>query len=71
MNENETVLTEKEAAKFLRIAAQSLRLQRCKGERVGGLPMIPWMKLGRSVRYLKSDLLATMEQARVGASNET
>jgi hypothetical protein len=66
MNANDEILTEIEAAAFLRIAPQSLRFQRCKGQKTNGLPMIPWIQLGRSIRYRKSDIIAVVEAGRSG-----
>jgi hypothetical protein len=68
MNDNDIILTEKEAAAFLKIAPQSLRCQRCHGAKPDGIPMIPFIRIGRSVRYCKSDLLAVVQAGRIDAA---
>ena len=66
MNENDEILTETQAAAFLKIAPQSLRCQRSHGPKEKGIPLIPWVKIGRSIRYCKSDLLAVVQAGRSG-----
>ena len=68
MSEHDEILTEKEAAQFLKIAPQSLRCQRSHGPKPDGIPLIPWVKIGRSIRYCKSDLLAVVQAGRCGAA---
>lgn len=50
MAEFEKLFTGQEAAEFLKISEQTLRIQRIKG---GGLK---YVKVGRLVRYRQSDL---------------
>ncbi len=50
------LLTEKEAAQTLALAAITLRKQRCEGARKGHIPPIPFCKLGKSIRYRLVDL---------------
>ena len=66
MSDNDEILTEKEAAAFLKIAPQSLRCQRAGHVKPNGMPMIPWVKFGRNVRYVKSDLVAFAQAHRHG-----
>jgi len=68
MSENDEILTEKEAAQFLKIAPQSLRCQRSHGPKPDGLPPIPFVRMGKSIRYLKSDLMAVVQAGRIGAA---
>lgn len=53
-------LTAKEAAGFLRISVESLRNMTSNGK-------IPHYKLGRRVRYLKSELRALLKANKRGA----
>lgn len=50
------VYTEFEAAQYLKTSHHTLRKQRSDGEISNGLPLVPFIKMGRSVRYLKEDL---------------
>ena len=59
------LLTEVEAAAFLGISAIKLRMQRCRGVGAGGMRLIPWIKLGKSVRYAMSDLREVIAASRV------
>lgn len=51
------LLDEKKVAEILGISPLALRKQRCLGETPGGMPIIPWKKLGARVRYVESDVL--------------
>ncbi|MBX3708730.1 MAG: helix-turn-helix domain-containing protein [Gammaproteobacteria bacterium] len=50
------ILTEKEAAKYIRMSRSFLSQDRMNGHRKGRTPGPRYMKLGRSVRYHKNDL---------------
>lgn len=50
------LLTENEAAPFLDVSPSTLSVWRCTG-RYG----IPFIKIGRKVRYRRSDLVAWLE----------
>jgi predicted DNA-binding transcriptional regulator AlpA len=52
------IVTEKEAARFLSMSFRTL--QSWRSERKGP----PYLKLGRSIRYRMSDLLAWTEKGR-------
>ena len=54
----EEVLTEPEAAAFLKFEPDTLRKWRGRGEGP------PYSKLGASVRYLRSDLIAWLRAGR-------
>jgi hypothetical protein len=56
------LLTEPEAARFLNIRPQSLSNWRCTKK-----VSIPFIKIGRCVRYRVSDLQAFLEHNLVGA----
>lgn len=60
------VMTEREAATYLSLSRATLRRSRmeCKGG--GSFPTPPFLKLGRTVRYLKGDLDAWLASHRVG-----
>ena len=52
-------LTEQEVAELTRLSVCSLRNDRCQRRR------IPFIKIGKSVRYSKDDVIAFMEAHRV------
>ena len=55
MAEFEKLITGHEAAKILGLSEQTLRIHRIKG---GG---VPFVKIGRNVRYKESDLISYIE----------
>lgn len=59
------LINEKQAAELLGLSAATLRIQRSIGERPGGLPLIPYVKLGRSVRYDSDELQSLVDAHRV------
>lgn len=59
------LLNEKEAAARLHVAPITLRKQRCIGATPGGLPLIPWVKLGCRIGYIESDIDAIIQAHRV------
>jgi hypothetical protein len=59
MNTNITYLTEREVAKIIRMALSTLRNDRCL--RRG----IPYVKLGRSIRYNLNDVVSYMEARKI------
>ena len=56
MNAKYQLFTEKEAAKLLAVAPGTLRVQRCVGASEKGLPMVPYLRIGRAVRYRLQDI---------------
>jgi excisionase family DNA binding protein len=54
------LLTTDEAAEFLGVSAGTLAVWRCLARY-----RLPFVKIGRSVRYEESDLVAWMESRRV------
>ncbi len=50
------LITEKEAAKLLAVSPGTLRVQRCVGASAKGLPMIPYLRIGRAIRYRLRDI---------------
>lgn len=52
----QTTLTEKEAARYLSMSRSYLRRARMDGQVGQRTPGPPFIKLGRSVRYLVADL---------------
>lgn len=62
------LLTETEAAKLLGISAGTLRVQRCTGARDGRFPMVPFHKLGRSVRYRLSDVMEIINNPKANTA---
>lgn len=49
-------LTEREAAQYIAMSQSFLRQGRMNGNVNNRTPVPPYLKIGRSVRYLKSDL---------------
>jgi excisionase family DNA binding protein len=60
-----TTLTEKEAAKYIGMSRSFLRKDRMDGIRENRTPGPHFLKLGRSIRYLKEDLDSWLLQHRV------
>ncbi len=52
----ELLLCNREAAKFIGVSPHMLRLSRHTGEIFKGVPCPPFLKMGKAVRYLRSDL---------------
>jgi hypothetical protein len=59
-----------EAAGYLRMSVPFLRAGRTRGKVGNGLPPPPYIQVGRSVRYLKSDLDAWLAARRVDRSRQ-
>jgi hypothetical protein len=66
--ENIEVLTENEAAKYIRMSRSFLSQDRMNGYRKGRTPGPRYMKLGRSIRYLKDDLDRWLIKNRIDRS---
>lgn len=58
------LLTEAEAAAFIGMSHNSLRMSRYTGVLCGTMPP-PWLRLGRQVRYRTADLIEWVEDAAV------
>ena len=54
--ENKKVLSEIETAEYIGMGRSFLRQSRMEGNRENRTPAPPFIKIGRSVRYLKDDL---------------
>jgi len=67
--ENVRVLTEQEAARYIAMSRSFLRQDRMNGKREGRTQGPKWLKIGRSVRYLISDLDTWLEQFRQGGES--
>lgn len=52
-------LTEKQVSELTGIAVQTLRNQRCEGRG------FPYVKIGKSIRYPKNDVIADMESRKI------
>jgi len=59
-------LTEQQAAHYLSMSRSFLRQGRMNGDRENRTPTPTYLKIGRSVRYLKADLDTWLEQFRQG-----
>lgn len=53
---NKRALSEKEASEYIGMSRSFLRQSRMDGNRENRTPAPPFLKIGRSVRYLKEDL---------------
>jgi predicted DNA-binding transcriptional regulator AlpA len=60
-----STLTEIEAAEYLGLSRATLRRARMQGARSSYISSPPFLKIGRAIRYLKSDLDKWLEQHRV------
>lgn len=65
MEKSERLLSGKEAAGYLGISEQTLRIHRIKG---GG---INFVKIGGCVRYRKSDIEAYLQKRTFGNTSQT
>ena len=61
--------SEREAAAYLSVSRSFLAQGRMHGDREGRTPAPPYVKLGRTVRYLKDDLDAWLEEHRQPIKN--
>ena len=62
-------LTEQQAAQYLSMSRSFLRQGRMNGDRENRTPTPQYLKIGRSVRYLKEDLDTWLEQFRQGGES--
>ena len=62
-------LTEAEASKYIRMSRSFLRQARMDGNRTGRTPGPQFLKIGRTVRYLRRDLDSWLETFRSDASS--
>jgi len=58
------LLTERQAGELLGFTATTMRISRMNGK-LAGCQAPPWLKLGRSVRYRRSDLDAWLNEVAV------
>ena len=58
------ILNEPEAAKYIGMSRSFLRQDRMNGQRDKHTAGPAWLKIGRSIRYLKSDLDEWLEHCR-------
>lgn len=62
------LLTERETAKYLAVSPSYLRNARCYGDREGGRPGPPYIKMGDTpkagIRYSLRDLVAWLEERK-------
>jgi predicted DNA-binding transcriptional regulator AlpA len=62
---NKTTYTEIEASEYIGMSRSFLRQDRMNGIRVNRTPGPKFLKIGRSIRYLKEDLDTWLMQHRV------
>jgi hypothetical protein len=65
VSNNRKVMAEAEAATYIRMRRSFLRQSRMDGVRTRHTPGLKFLKIGRSVRYLISDLDQWLEQFRL------
>ncbi|TVQ80576.1 MAG: DNA-binding protein [Bradymonadales bacterium] len=65
MNLQKCVLTEREAAEYVRMSRSSLRQSRRGGSQCRKISSPPYIKIGRSIRYFKADLDQWLRRQRV------
>lgn len=65
MNVEKRVFTELEAAEYLGVSRSTLAQGRMNGPTRGRKISPPYLKLGKSVRYLKEDLDKWLESLRI------
>lgn len=68
---NPHVLNEREAAQYIGMSMSFLRQSRMEGKRESHTPGPPFLKLGKAVRYLITDLDQWLAQNRQGAHRES
>ena len=68
-NQNTHAVSEKDAAIYICMSRSFLRQGRMNGDRENRTPTPPYLKIGRSVRYLKADLDTWLEQFRQGGES--
>ena len=56
MNIDKRALSEKETSQYIGMSRSFLRQSRMEGNRTTRTPAPPFLKIGRSVRYLREDL---------------
>ena len=63
-DERRRLLTETETADYLNLSPSTLRQQRMKNRRPSGMPLIPYVRLGRNIRYDVRQLDELIESLR-------
>jgi predicted DNA-binding transcriptional regulator AlpA len=74
MNQTEIIkraYSDREAAIYLGMSVSFLRQDRLNGHREGRTPGPRWIKIGRSVRYLREDLDDWLEQLKAAKASVT
>ena len=66
-NPNVNAVSDKDAAIYICMSRSFLRQGRMKCDRENRTPTPPYLKIGRSVRYLKADLDIWLEKFRQGS----
>jgi len=66
---NKRCFTEKEAAQYIAMSRSFLRQDRMNGFRKERTPGPHYIKIGRSIRYLKEDLDMWLEKYRISRTD--
>lgn len=61
------LLSEKDAARYLGLSPITLRQQRSDGARDRRVPVVPFVRMGRAIRYAVADLDAFIASHRIAA----
>ena len=64
LDNTKRLFSEAEAAHYLDISKHTLRKQRSDGERENYMPVVPFIQLGRSIKYVKEDLDAYIDHLK-------
>lgn len=68
ININQRALSEQEASIYIGMSRSFLRQSRMEGNLSGRTPAPPFIKIGRSIRYLKDDLDYWLESFKKSSS---
>ena len=63
-NNTKRLFSEIEAAHYLGVSKHTLRKQRSDGERDNHMPIVPYIQLGRSIKYIKEDVDAYIDRLK-------
>lgn len=66
---SKTILKEKDAAEYIGMSRSFLRQDRMNGFRENRTPGPKFLKIGRSIRYLKEDLDEWLNQHRINRAS--
>ena len=59
------LMTTREVADLLRVTPAALKMSRSRGTQTGSIPSLPYIRLGRNIRYDRNKVLAVLEACEV------